>query len=105
MMYKAKYITVPKNDAGIYEYDHGIEGTENVEEFILPEDEFEILDRHKVFDIINEKCNLLIDIYESEKVSAEQFKKIYREITPVKGIWVTAVDKAIKYNTCAFLDF
>lgn len=104
-MVKEKYITVPKNEAGMADYAAGREGTENMEEFILPEKEFETLDRHRVFDIINEKCDLMIDIYESEKVTADQLKKVNREIRPIKGTWTEAVDRAIKYNTCVFLDF
>ena len=104
-MVKEKYITVPKHEEGRNDYQEGKEGTENMEEFILPEEEFDTLDRHKVFDIINDKCGLLIDIYESETVTAEQLKSVYKEISLMKGIWLKAVNKAIEYGTCVYLDF
>ena len=104
-MIKEKYITVPINAEGMNDYQEGREGTENMEEFILPEEEFDTLDRHKVFDIINDKCDLLIDIYESETVTAEQLQSVYKEISFMKGVWLNAVNKAIEYGTCIYLDF
>ena len=102
---KEKYITVPKNEARIKEYESLIDESENMITYVLPEDEFETLDKHHVFDIINDKCDLMIDIYESETVSAEELKAVYDEISLLKGVWLDAVNKAIKYGTCVFLDF
>ncbi len=100
-----KYITVPINQKGIDEYSHMDFETENLLSFVLPEDEYEKLDRHHVFDIINTKCGKMIDVFESEKVSADDLKSVYRDISPIKGIWLDAVNKALEYNTCICLDF
>ena len=100
-----KSITVPINQAGIDEYTHMALESDNLLSFELPEEEYEILDRHHVFDIINVKCNKLIDIYESEKIAADELESVYKEISLIKGIWLDAVNEAIKYHTCVFLDF
>lgn len=100
-----KYITVPINQDGIDEYKHMTFESDNLLSFELPEEEYETLDRHHVFDIINVKCNKLIDIYESEKVTADELKSVYKEISLIKGVWLNAVNKALEYNTCVCLDF
>lgn len=104
-MVDAKYITVPKNDTGVREYKSLIEESDNLINFTLPEDEYEKLDKHHVFDILNERFGLMIDICESETVAASQLKQAYQEISLFKGVWLEAVDKAIAFGTCVFLDF
>ena len=73
-----------------------IDESENLLTFTLPENEFETLDKHHVFDILNQKYGLLIDIYESETVIAEQLKNEYRAISLQKGAWLEAVAVADK---------
>ena len=104
-MDKEKYITIPKNETGIKEYNALIEDSENLLTFNLPEDEYSILDEYRIFDIINERYGLMIDIYESETVTAKQLQEAYGEIISKKGVWQEAVDLAIAYGTCMFRDF
>lgn len=64
-----KYISVPKNSEGIYEYDTGVQGSENLSFYSLPKNEFEFLINNKIFGYLNDKGSLMIDDYESEKSS------------------------------------
>lgn len=99
------YIFVPKNETGIESHHWGREDKDNLIEFELSEDEYYTLYKHHVFDILNEKYDLWIDNGESEKVTAAQLKESYKAISLMKGAWLDAVDTAIKYETCVFLDF
>lgn len=101
-----KWITVPKNQKGYNEYDMGIEHTENMDEFKLSPDECRELYRSGVFRILeNTYKELYIEDTESNTITAEQLKAVYDAINVVKGVFMTAVDLAIKYGTCVFLDF
>lgn len=64
-----KYVSVPKNQKGIYEFDTGVQGSENLLFYNLPKVEFDYLVDNKIFEYLNEKGNLMIDDYESEIVS------------------------------------
>ena len=64
-----KFVSVPKNLKGIYEYDRGVQGSENLLFYNLPKVEFDYLVDNKIFEYLNEKGNLMIDDYESEIVS------------------------------------
>lgn len=99
------HIFVPKNEAGMESHYWGRKDKDNLIEFELSEDEYYTLFKHHVFDILNDKYDLWIDNGESEKVTAEQLKKSYKSISLIKGVWLTAIDTAIQYNTCVFLDF
>lgn len=98
-------IIVPKNQAGMDSYSRGETDENNNELFHLSESEFITLQRHHVFDILNERFNLWIDDGEAETVTAEQLKDAYSAINLLNGEWKKAVDKAIKYKTCAYLVF
>ena len=105
-IYDRRWVTVPKNEKGYEEYDLGIEHTENMDEFLLSPEEFDKLEKAGVFDILNKTFEgLCIDVYESETVTAEQLKAVYNEISTVDGDFLKAVDLAIRYGTCVFLDF
>lgn len=64
-----KFVSVPKNSKGIYEYDTVVQGSENLLFYNLPKVEFDYLVDNKIFEYLNEKGNLMIDDYESEIVS------------------------------------
>lgn len=100
-----KWITVPINEKGCQEYKDGYEHTENMLEYIIPHDEFRLLWKNRIFDIINNRFNLLIDDYESESVTADQLKTVYNAINGVKGVFLQAVNKAIEFGTEICLDF
>lgn len=105
MFVKEKLITVPINQDGIDDYHRMVRESGNLLTFILPEDEYDKLDRHHVFDIINDKCKKMIDIYETETVTADELRTVEREISLMPGIWMDAVKKALSFNTCIFVDF
>ena len=72
---RVRYLTVPHNMEGITEYQNGIEHSENMSVYKLPEDQFLKLTRNNVFMLINENCGLLIDDYESEIIDEKNVLK------------------------------
>lgn len=100
------YITVPKNQKGYEEYDYGIEHTENMVEFTLPQEEFRQLQKSGVIRILEGTYKeLYIAESESNIITADQLKAVYNAINVIPGVFMTAVDTAIKYGTCVYLDF
>ena len=100
------WITVPKNQKGYEEYDVGIEHTENMDEFKLSPEEYHDLLKAGVFRILeNTYKELYIDDFESATITADQLKTVYNAINVIDGVFIKAVDLAIKYGTCVFMDF
>ena len=100
-----RFLTVPKNEEGIIEYDIGIEGSNNLNVYVLPEEEFNNL--WAVFDIMNVRWGLLIDEYESEIIEnsyLEICKQILQEMKVDSPIFMSALEEAIRYNTILALD-
>lgn len=83
---RVRYLTIPRNQKGLEEYNQGIEYSENLYAFELPEDEFDILYSSGVFGAINEECGLLIDDYESESIARKDFSKCISIIENVSGL-------------------
>lgn len=83
---RVRYLTIPRNQKGLEEYNQGIEYSENLYVFELPEDEFDILYSSGVFGAINEECGLLIDDYESESIARKDFSKCISIIENVSGL-------------------
>lgn len=103
-----KYVSVPKNQKGIYEYDTGVQGSENLLFYNLPKVEFDYLVDNKIFEYLNEKGNLMIDDYESEIVSYGVLKRetqIWDKIKDITPTFVDAIEKAITCKTFIGLDF
>lgn len=98
-------LIVPKNSNGIDSYNRGVNDETNQELFSLTRNEYEVLRRHHVFDILNDRFDLWIDEGESETITAQQLKEIHSSIILSKGSWQAAVDQAIEYNTCVYLVF
>ena len=96
---------VPRNEQGMKSHNAGLPDSENLIKYVLSENEYFTLFQHRVFDILNDKFDLWIDNGESEEVTAEQLKSMYKAISPIEGVWLEAVNSAIKYKTCVFLDF
>ena len=65
-MKRDKYIRVPKDKKAMEDYDFGIQKEEQMEEMILSEEQYNKLSEIGVFDIISEKCDIIIDEYEEE---------------------------------------
>ena len=102
---KNMWITVPKNKKGCDEYDYGIQHTENMDEFRLSTEEYDKLYQSGVFRILeNTYKELYICVFESATITAEQLKVVYNAINVVAGDFLRAVDLAIKYGTCVYLD-
>lgn len=100
------HITIPKNKKGYEEYDFGIEHTENTERFDLTHEEYQRLFKAGVFRILEgEYPDLYIDHFESNTITADKLKAVYNAINVIPGVFMTAVDTAIKYGTCVYLDF
>lgn len=60
-----------------------------------------------VFDIMNVRCGLLIDEYESEIIEnsyLEKCKQILQEMKVDSPIFMSALEEAIHYNTILALD-
>ncbi len=104
-MERIYYISVPLNKLGINEYDHG-EDTDNIKSFELDKNEYINICMTGVFDEINNKCNLLIDDYESEIIYGNNLK-IALKIAKNNDckILINALELAIKCNTLVGLDF
>lgn len=102
-----RYISVPKNQIGIDEYNHcEIEKSENLEMFELPDDEFDILFNNGVFEYLNEKHHLLIDDYESEKLDVSVMDDCMEQIKNLDvPIFRKAVEMVVEHKTLLGLDF
>ena len=99
-----KWLTIPKNEVGMEEYENGIEGSENIISFTIPENEFNAL--WDVFDSINEKYDLLIDDFESEIIPAEIINDVIELVSKEKfPTFYEALILAEKYNSFLALDF
>lgn len=106
-MSRDRYISIPLNEDGKTEYDAGIENTDNILVLNLPEKEFDFLYSKGIFNDINNKCDLLIDDYESEVInnkSLQWCKDIMSQYDDI-GTLKKAIDLAIKNNTFVGLDF
>lgn len=102
---RERYLTVPINETGISEYNHGIEHTNNMLEFVLSEKEFFELAESGVFRYINDLCGLMIDDYESEIISSTNLEKCGARILSQENVFSKAVRLAIYYKTFLALDF
>lgn len=71
-MEREKYIRVPKNKKAMEDYGYGIQKEEQMEEMVLSEEQYSKLDEIGIFDIINEKCDIIIDEYEEEVLELDK---------------------------------
>lgn len=101
-----RFITVPKNQKGIEEYNVGVESSNNLHSVMLPEKEFRFL--LPAFSAINNALGLLIDDFESEVINNEHLEKCKEIIEGLKidsPVFGNALEEAIKYKTIIALDF
>ena len=68
-MERVRYIRVPKDIKAMKYYDYGVQKDEQMEELILSESQYSVFYTLKVFQLINEECDVLIDDYEEELLS------------------------------------
>ncbi|MDM8313138.1 hypothetical protein [Clostridium cadaveris] len=100
------YISVPLNQDGIEEYDFGKEDSPNIKVYAIVEKEFDKIYETGIFDKINDSCDLLIDVYESEEIKEENLK-IALGIAKNNNceVLMQALELAIEKNTLVGLDF
>lgn len=101
-----KFISVPLNDIGEKEYDHGGENSPNLIVIELPEQEFTYLKNSSVFNMLNEDFGLMIDDYESEVIPLKALNKVSKNIDEKSApIFSEAIHKAQEKQTFVGLDF
>lgn len=96
------------NEDGKREYDEGVENTDNVKVFDLPDQEFEFLYSKGIFKQINDECNLLIDDYESEIIGGLNIlksKEIISSYNSQIDTFKEAINLAEKNKTFVGVDF
>ena len=108
-MERMRYIRVPKDIKAMKDYDYGVQK----EELILSESQYSVFYTLKVFHLINEECDVIIDDYEEEVLSLEKIplalkivNKIiqnYNDINLLK--FKNMLELAIKYRTIVGFDF
>lgn len=80
-MGREKYIRVPKNKKAMEDYGYGIQKEEQMEEMVLSEEQYSKLDEIGIFDIINEKCDIIIDEYEEEVLELDKIPIALEAVT------------------------
>ena len=101
-----KWLTVPKNEKGVEEYDYGINSSDNLFTFIIPPEEYSNLWVDGIFDKINENCELEIDDFESEIIPVEQIEKAIRCVSSsLYPTFYNALQLAEKYHSFLATDF
>lgn len=71
-MIRERFIRVPKDEKAMEDYNYGVQKKEQMEEMVLSEEQYKVLDDTGVFDIINEKCDIIIDDYEEEVLELDK---------------------------------
>lgn len=107
-MSRLRYISIPLNAVGEEEYNNGIEDTNNIKTFNLPDEEFNFLYTKGIFDDINNQCELLIDDYESETIDNSKIstcKEIISLFDEEIKTFKEAINLAEVNNTFIGLDF
>ena len=112
-MERMRYIRVPKDIKAMEDYEYGVQKDEQMEELILSESQYSVFYSLKVFHLINEECDVIIDDYEEEVLSLEKIplalkivNKIiqnYDDINLLK--FKNMLELAIKYKTIVGFDF
>lgn len=112
-MERERLIRVPKDQKAMEDYYYGIQKKEQMEEMVLSEEQHKILYDTGVFDLINDRCNIIIDSYEEEWL---EFDKIPIAIEIVNQLiksnpneqlvkFKRMLDMAIAYKTIVGFDF
>lgn len=101
-----KWLTVPKNEKGIEEYDYGVDSSDNMFSVIIPPEEYHNLLVDGIFDAINENCETGIDDYESEIIPLEQIENAISCVSNTSyPTFYNALQKAKEYQSFLATDF
>lgn len=118
-MKRDRYIRVPKDNKAMEDYDYGVQKPEQMIEWILNDEEYNILNILKVFDELNNQCEIIIDDFEEEVIIFNKLNIANNTInTLLNNIEVNQVDNhelliklremilsAIKRKTLIAFDF
>lgn len=80
-MERKRFIRVPKNKKAMEDYNYGIQNKGQMEELVLSEEQYKILDDMGVFEAINKKCGIIIDDYEEEVLELEKLFEAQEVVT------------------------
>ena len=112
-MVRERFIRVPKDEKAMEDYDYGVEKQDQMEEMILSEERYKVLNDTGVFDKINEKCDIIIDDYEEEVLVLDKIPMALEvvnqliesnsneELVELKKM----LDLAVTYKTIVGFDF
>lgn len=112
-MSKLRYLTIPLDKIAVENYYNEVENHVNTLEWNISENEFKQLQESKVFEIINNHCNLMIDDFESEIIDKDNVEKALECIKEaynknqnitLKSLLLYA-EKALEYKTIIAFDF
>lgn len=67
-MKRDRYIRVPKDNKALEDYDYGVQKPEQMIEWILNDKEYNALNILKIFDELNNQCDVIIDDFEEEVI-------------------------------------
>ena len=82
-MERMRYIRVPKDIKAMKDYDYGVQKDEQMEELILSESQYSVFYTLKVFQLINEECDVLIDDYEEEVIIIREIPLALRIVNKI----------------------
>lgn len=117
MLERDYYIRVPKDKKAMEDYDFGIQKVHQMDEWILNQQDFDILYRTKVFELINNECDIIIDTYEEEVLVYDEIESAVKIIEKLIGSIQKNEEKelllklnqmlktALDYNTLVGFDF
>ncbi|WP_316160142.1 hypothetical protein [Clostridium sp.] len=106
MMDRVRCMSVPLNKKGIEELEYGVEESNNIKVIHLSNSEFEELYQDGgVFDRINEKYDLMIDDFESERIPKEKIQYCLNILDDKYAEFKEALNLAKEYDTFLDLDF
>lgn len=110
---RERFIRVPKNKKAMEDYDFGILQNDQIVELVLSDEQYVLLDEIKVFEQINDQCDVIIDDYEEEVLSLEKIpialevinsisnKTKNEDLTNLKEM----LELALRYKTLVGFDF
>ncbi|MDF2610050.1 MAG: hypothetical protein K0R92_1524 [Lachnospiraceae bacterium] len=101
-----KYITVPKNAAGIELCEHsGVTEDENLISYSMTQNRLDEVWKTGIIDKINNECDLLIDDFESERIEGDNIDKCLSILSNQFDELKEALEHAKQLNTFVDLDF
>ena len=101
-MNRERYIRIPKDKKAMEDYDYGIQTPEQMVELVLSEEDYTFLEKVKVFDLINQQCDVIIDDYEEEILD---IFKIQQAIDVVNNLLAKYNDNELLVKLKEYLEY